>query len=158
MVIGFEDIGEVRDRHLNQRIVMALGSFDIIHIGHIGYREWAKRQGDVLVVTMKSDEQIAAHKGDSRPLIKSDERVRVVDSLKPVDYALVGAQGGLYDAALATAEALRPDIIVLGPDWGPEVMHKWRKDLPSCDILVAPRQSERSSSEIIDRHNSYKAN
>ena len=158
MVIGFEDISEVRDRHLNQRIVLAFGSFDIIHIGHIGYLEWAKSHGEVLVVTLKSDEQIAAHKGESRPVIKSDERVRVVDSLKPVDYALIGAQGGLYDAALATAEALRPDVIVLGPDWGPEVMPKWQEDLPSCEILVAPRQSERSSSEIIDSHTSYKAN
>ena len=153
MVIGFEDIGEVRDRHLNQRIVLAFGSFDIIHIGHIEYLEWAKSHGEVLVVTLKSDEQIAAHKGESRPVIKSDERVQVVDSLKPVDYALIGAQGGLYDGALATAEALRPDVIVLGPDWGPEVMAKWREALPSCEILVAPRQSERTSSDIIERQN-----
>lgn len=151
MTIQFQDISRVRITHPNKKIVLALGSFDIIHPGHIKYLEWAKQQGDILVVTLKSDEQIADHKGASRPIVSGEDRVDVVSALKPVDYALIGAPGGLHEAAVATALALDADVVVLGPDWGEKVRSSWEAEFPQKTISVAPHQSDRSTTEIIDK-------
>lgn len=151
MTIQFRDIQQIRKVHPHQKIVLALGSFDIIHAGHIKYLEWAKRQGDILVVTLKSDQQIAEHKGPSRPIVSAENRVAVVSALKPVDYALIGAPGGLHEAAVATALAVDADVVVLGPDWGERVRPSWEAEFPHATIAVAPHQSDRSTTEIINK-------
>lgn len=151
MIIRFQDIQKVRKTHPHKKIVLALGSFDIVHPGHIKYLEWAKQQGDILVVTLKSDEQIADHKGPSRPIVSAQNRVAVVAALKPVDYALIGAPGGLHEAAVATALALDADVVVLGPDWGEKVRPSWEAAFSHATITVAPHQSDRSTTEIIGK-------
>lgn len=151
MTTSLASLPAIRTKYQSKRIVLALGSFDIIHTGHIEYLEWAKRQGDMLVVTLKSDEQIAAHKGTSRPIIPAIERERVVAALKPVDFALIGAEGDLYHAAIDTAKALHPDVVVLGPDWGPAVLSDWKADLPNTQIVIAPTSTEHSTTRIINK-------
>jgi D-beta-D-heptose 7-phosphate kinase/D-beta-D-heptose 1-phosphate adenosyltransferase len=151
VVITVEELPKVRKKHKDKSITLALGSFDIIHEGHIKYLLWAKQQADVLVVSLKSDDQISAHKGRGRPIFEAKDRVVVADALKPVDYALIGASGGLYDAAVATAKALHPDVVVLGPDWGASVGAAWEATFPGTSILIAPNQSEQSTTKVIER-------
>lgn len=150
MVIQLDELRQVRAK-TSGKIVLTLGAFDIIHPGHISYLEWAKLQGDILVVSLKDDEQIKSHKGSSRPVISAHDRMRVVESLKPVDYALIGAPGGLFEAAVATARILQPDIVVLGPDWGRPVLADWQAKFPHMTILVAPPSTKHSTSAIIER-------
>ena len=45
------------------RIVLANGCFDVLHVGHVRYLAGARELGDVLVVGINSDEQVAAQKG-----------------------------------------------------------------------------------------------
>ncbi len=104
-----------------------------------------------MVVTLKSDEQISRHKGADRPIVPEQERVEIVDGLKPVDYALIGASGGLYEAAIATARALNPDVVVLGPDWGDNVLEAWRTEFPHVTIVVSPSRIGPSTTTIIDK-------
>lgn len=149
MVTSLNRLAGIREQHRNRRIVLALGTFDIIHPAHIAYLNAAKEHGDLLVVTLKSDEQVRAHKGVARPVVSESNRVFVVANLKPVDYALVGAEGDLYAAALNTAKALKPDVVALGPDWGPSVMPDWQRDLPNTEIVIAYHTVEGSTTAII---------
>lgn len=151
MITSLKQLPEIRAEKNNLRIVLALGAFDVIHPGHIKYLKWAKEQGDVLVVTLKSDRQISLHKGPDRPVVKEQDRVEVVESLKPVDYALIGAPGGLHEAATVTAQALQPDVVVLGPDWGHEVFNDWKIAFPNALIMIAPHQSDCSTTKIINK-------
>jgi rfaE bifunctional protein nucleotidyltransferase chain/domain len=149
MITTLRDLPRIRAVHKDQIVILALGAFDIVHFGHLKYLEWAKQQGDILVVTLKSDEQISRHKGASRPVIVEQERAEIIDALKPVDYALIGAEGDLHGAAIATARALQPDVIVLGPDWGDSVIDSWRADFPQAKIVVSPPRVGPSTTAII---------
>lgn len=151
MIITVNDLPKIREDNKNKSIVLALGAFDILHPGHIKYLEWAKQQGDVLVVTLKSDEQITSHKGPTRPVVLEEDRVTVVNALKPVDYALVGASGGLQEAAFLTAQTLQPDVIVLGPDWGHSVLLAWKAEFPNTSVLIASTSSNYSTTSIINK-------
>ncbi len=95
---------------MGMKRVMASGVFDLIHPGHISYLEQAKRHGDELVVVVACDNTVRAHKHE--PITPEGMRARIVGSLKPVDRALVGGEGDIFD----TVAAVRPDVIVLGFD------------------------------------------
>ena len=90
--------------------VMASGVFDIIHTGHISYLEQAKSHGDELVVVVACDNTVRRRKHE--PITPEDMRVRIVNSLKPVDRAVLGKDGNIFE----TVREIDPDVIVLGFD------------------------------------------
>lgn len=90
--------------------VMASGVFDIIHTGHISYLQQAKAFGDELIVVVACDETVRKNKHE--PITPEGMRVRIVDNLKPVDKAIVGTVGNIFD----TVREISPDVIVLGFD------------------------------------------
>ena len=52
----------------NKTVVFTNGCFDILHVGHLRYLNEAKRQGDVLIVGVNSDDSVKRLKGESRPI------------------------------------------------------------------------------------------
>jgi D-beta-D-heptose 7-phosphate kinase/D-beta-D-heptose 1-phosphate adenosyltransferase len=68
------------------KIIICSGGFDPIHSGHIAYFRSAKALGDTLVVGVNSDEWLIRKKG--RPFMPLDERLRIVQSIKYVDYTM----------------------------------------------------------------------
>ena len=91
--------------------VMAQGVFDIIHLGHIHYLQGAKDLGDELVVVVARDSTVRALKHE--PITNENMRRELVATLKPVDKAVLGYEGG---DRFRTVEELKPDIIALGYD------------------------------------------
>jgi len=90
--------------------VMATGVFDIIHTGHISYLRQAKALGDELVVVVACDKTVRKNKHE--PITPENMRVMIIDSLKPVDKAILGKEGDMFD----TVREISPDIIALGFD------------------------------------------
>ncbi|MBP5203219.1 MAG: FAD synthase [Candidatus Methanomethylophilaceae archaeon] len=90
--------------------VMASGVFDLIHTGHISYLEQARSMGDELVVVVACDATVREKKHE--PITPEHMRVRIVGSLKPVDRAIIGGSGDMFD----TVREIAPDVIVLGFD------------------------------------------
>lgn len=90
--------------------VMASGVFDLIHPGHISYLNQAKAYGDHLTVVIANDDTVRRNKHE--PVTPESMRALIVGSLKPVDEAIVGGHGDIFD----TVSKVRPDIIVLGYD------------------------------------------
>jgi FAD synthetase len=91
-------------------LVVATGVFELLHPGHIKYLEESKKLGKKLVVVVASDETAAARK--RRPVISERQRLHMVKALKPVDDALIGEHGDMYETMLK----LKPDILTIGPD------------------------------------------
>ena len=91
--------------------VMASGVFDILHTGHISYLEQAKAAGDELVVVVACDSTVRRRKHE--PVTPEAMRLRIVQSLKPVDMAVLGKDTGDFFETLGD---IRPDIIMLGFD------------------------------------------
>jgi len=90
--------------------VMASGVFDIIHTGHVSYLNQAKALGDELIVVVACDNTV--RKSKHEPITPEKMRVTIVDSLKPVDKAILGKEGDMFNIV----KDISPDIIALGFD------------------------------------------
>lgn len=93
------------------KVVLIGGAFEIIHPGHIHTIREAKRLGDLLVVVVATDRNVARNKG-REPATDEATRVELVSSIRYVDLAILGNQGSIYE----TLEKVRPDIVALGYD------------------------------------------
>jgi FAD synthetase len=89
--------------------VVATGTFDIIHPGHVRFLKEAKKLGDELVVIVARERNVR-HK--PKPILPEEQRRRVVEGLKFVDRAVLGDEEDMFKPVME----LRPDIIVLGYD------------------------------------------
>ena len=100
------------------RIVLANGCFDVLHVGHIRYLQGARALGEILVVGINSDEQVAAQKGAGRPIIPASERAEIVASLEGVAYVTIFDEPTVSELLLA----LKPDIHAKGTDYTEETV------------------------------------
>jgi FAD synthetase len=89
--------------------VVATGTFDLLHPGHVLYLERSRALGDELVVIVARDVNVR-HK--PKPIVPEDQRLKMVRSLKSVDNAILGEEKDVF----RTIEQLLPDVITLGFD------------------------------------------
>jgi FAD synthetase len=90
-------------------LVVATGTFDLLHPGHVLYLERSKVLGDELVVIVARDVNVR-HK--PKPVLPEEQRRKMIQSLKAVDRAVLGEESDIF----RTIEQLKPDIITLGFD------------------------------------------
>jgi FAD synthetase len=90
-------------------LVVATGTFDLLHPGHVLYLERSRALGDELVVIVARDVNVR-HK--PKPILPEQQRLRMISSLKVVDRAVLGEETDIFH----TIEQLQPDIITLGYD------------------------------------------
>ncbi len=95
--------------------VLAFGSFDIVHPGHLSYLEKARALGTRLVVVVARDESIMRFKR-RRPLFREEDRLRIIGALKPVDEAVLGNRLRGAGDMFRILKRYRPDIVALGYD------------------------------------------
>ena len=103
------------DKARKRKVVLASGTFDLLHFGHVKYLEAAKKAGGEnaeLVVIVARDDTVEKRKG-KRPVMPEDQRRALVESLKVVDEALLGYEK--FDI-IKVVEKIRPDIIAVGHD------------------------------------------
>lgn len=107
-----------QDRRQGQRVVLANGVFDLLHVGHVRYLQAARAEGDVLVVGVNGDASVAELKGNARPLLPAPDRAVLVAALACVDYVVI------FESNTVTPliEALRPDVHAKGTDYTPETV------------------------------------
>lgn len=105
-------------RRDSARIVLANGCFDVLHVGHVRYLAGARELGDVLVVGINSDEQVARLKGAGRPVLAADERAEIVAALESVTYVTIFDEPTVTELLLA----LKPDVHAKGTDYTEETV------------------------------------
>jgi rfaE bifunctional protein nucleotidyltransferase chain/domain len=145
-----EILKKIIDRHRKEgkKIVFTNGCFDILHVGHTRYLIEAKKQGDVLVLGLNSDESVRSLKGKERPLIPENERADVLAALESVDYITIFHEL----TPLELIEYLKPDIILKGGDWeedqvvGRESVGKW-----GGRVIIIPEIKGSSTTNIIEK-------
>ena len=91
------------------KTVMAQGTFDILHPGHLHYFRKSSELGDKLIVVISRDSRISGRK---ETFFDEDERREMVEALEAVDKALLGSEGDIYE----TVNQVDPDVITLGYD------------------------------------------
>ncbi|CAL9631510.1 D-glycero-beta-D-manno-heptose 1-phosphate adenylyltransferase [Streptomyces pilosus] len=105
-------------------VVATGGCFDLVHAGHVGLLESARRIGDCLIVCLNSDASVTRRKGAGRPLNPVADRARVLAALGSVDAVVVFEE----DTPAALLERLRPDVWVKGGDYSVQA-------LPEAEVL-----------------------
>lgn len=99
-------------------VVFTNGVFDLLHPGHIRILDSARREGDVLVVGLNSDDSVRRLKGPSRPVRTAAERAIVLAGLEAVDAVVEFAE----DTPALLVEQLLPNVIVKGGDYSPSTV------------------------------------
>ncbi|MFH1392353.1 MAG: adenylyltransferase/cytidyltransferase family protein [bacterium] len=128
--------------------ILATGVFDIIHIGHLHFLQKAKSLGDELIVLVSCDKVCEEEK--RIPINSQEERVELVEALKPVDKAFIGPNGDKYKTILD----INPDILVLGFDQKFDIV-KLEKALKNKGfkgkIIRLPCFAEQSTTMILEK-------
>ena len=98
-------------RSEGKRVVMCHGTFDLMHTGHIRHLQRAKREGDVLLVTVTGDAYV--NKGPGRPVFREELRVETLAALACVDFVAINFD----QTAINAISRLRPHVYVKGSEY-----------------------------------------
>ncbi len=119
-------------RRRGERIVLANGCFDLLHVGHIRYLEGARKEGDVLVVAVNSDVSVRALKGPGRPVLPEQARAQLVAALRAVDYVVVFGENSVEELL----RAIQPAVHAKGTDYAPDTVPE-RETAAKLGVRVA---------------------
>lgn len=159
MIIKFKDIKKIREKHPKKKLVLASGTFDVPHAGHVLFLEDSKRHGDVLAVMLGNDESVRKAKGRERPIMNEHIRTKMIDSLKPVDYTFLSYlhKKDWYFGCLEDAfKMMRPDVYVVNFDGLDLVTRKKLTDQYGVKLITLPRTAPKefdgiSTTKIIEK-------
>jgi len=129
---------------------MATGVFDLLHPGHLYFLTEAKKLGDELVVVVARDQ--TARRLKREPYVPEHIRREMVESLKPVDRAVLGSATDIYETVLNE----RPQVIALGFDqvWNEREVEKEceRRGVPVKVVRIGPSpHNELATRRLVDR-------
>jgi len=128
--------------------VLANGTFDVLHPGHIHYLEESAALGDELIVVIARDSRAGEKK---QLLMDEDNRRQVVEAVQHVDMAVLGSEESIFD----TVERVQPDVITLGYDQdfdGEELEQALEeRGFEDINVIRISRGGEYASSEIKDQ-------
>jgi D-glycero-beta-D-manno-heptose 1-phosphate adenylyltransferase len=136
-------------RRSGQKIILANGAFDLLHVGHVRYLRAAKALGGRLLVAVNSDESVRRIKGEGRPIMPEQERAEIVAALADVDAVVIFPEPDVR----AIIGEIRPDVHAKGTDYTAD-------SVPERDAVISyggrveivGDAKNHSTSEIIRSH------
>lgn len=135
-------------RDKGKTIVTTNGSFDIFHYGHIKLFNEAKKQGDILIVGINSDNSVKAYKDPNRPINPEIARAEVVAALEMVDYVF------LFDDLIPNRwlETIKPQVHCNSSEYGKNCVEKPVLDKIGARLhLVERGEDGLSTTELIKK-------
>lgn len=132
-------------KELDRTIIVTIGSWDLLHIGHVRYLINAKRYGDVLVVGVDSDRAIKLYKGPLRPVVPQEERSEMLSYQSCIDFITYVDdvdESGDWQYELLTN--IKPDVYIAVEN---SYSKKQCKDISRLcgKLVILPRQAENTS-------------
>jgi D-beta-D-heptose 7-phosphate kinase/D-beta-D-heptose 1-phosphate adenosyltransferase len=131
-------------KNSNLKIVFTNGCFDILHSGHIRLLQYAKNQGDILIVGLNSDESIKNIKGNERPINDINERKTILSLFSFIDCVITFNDS----TPLEIIKQIKPNLIIKGGDYNENnIIGK-----EYCDeVLIFNYIENKSSTNIINK-------
>ena len=135
-------------RSAGDRIVLANGCFDVLHVGHVRHLSAAKALGDKLIVAVNADASVRELKGEGRPAMPEDERAELLAALESVDAVLVFPELDVR----AVIREVRPDVHAKGTDYTAESVPE-RDEVVACGgrVAIVGDPKDHSASEFLRR-------
>jgi rfaE bifunctional protein nucleotidyltransferase chain/domain len=113
-------------RKSGEKITLANGCFDLLHVGHVRYLRAAKELGGRLVVAINSDDSVRNLKGDGRPVMPAEERAEILAALSDVDAIVIFPEPDVRPLI----REIRPNIQAKGTDYTAD-------SVPERDVVIA---------------------
>jgi len=135
-------------------VVLAGGTFDILHPGHLKCLHRCRAEGDILVVCVSGDARTRKRKGVDRPVMPAIQRAEIVASLKMVDLVFVSNLRPFSDFIL---QSIRPNVLVTSSNEPSRAIKEQfrqqiRRKHPEIKVVLVPRSHwAASSSSLISR-------
>ena len=138
-------------RRTGKTVVHCHGVFDIVHPGHVRYLQFARQQGDILVVSLTGDPHVG--KGEGRPYVPQELRAENLAALEFVDYVYINPT----QTAVDLLAALRPDIYIKGREYEHNQHPGFLKERQTVEsyggrVIFSSGDVVYSSSHIIDNY------
>lgn len=133
-------------RRAGDRVTLANGCFDLLHVGHVRYLHAARELGGKLIVAVNSDDSVRALKGEGRPIMPAEERAEILASLADVDAVVVFPE----EDVRAIIREVHPDFHAKGTDYTVESVPE-RDVVEACGgrVVIAGDPKNHSATEII---------
>ncbi len=128
-------------------LVFTNGCFDILHAGHVTYLEFARAQGDQLVLGLNSDASVKRNKDDGRPINSEAERARVLAALECIDYVVLFDE----DEPKELISEILPDVLVKGEDWAHYVSGREEVEAAGGKVVLAKMVEGLSTTGTIEK-------
>ena len=131
-------------------IVYTVGTFDLLHVGHLALLNHCKLLGDILVVGVASDAVVKMYKPNV-PIVPLEQRVEMLEALSCVDIVRPYHQLEYVSGC----KAVGVDIFVVGEDWGKKphnldvnnYLRKMGKEI--AQVTYNPRTSSTKIKKIV---------
>ena len=158
--IQFEKLNKLRKQFKDKVIVFCSGGFDLTHPGHVLFLEDCKKHGDILVVGLGSDVVRKIDKQDEgRPILNQHLRLKMVSSLKPVDFAFIIRhlpEKHPLDPIDKIFQKLKPDTYVINSDashipYREEMVKRFDVKLVILERWCPPEFDGISTTKLIDK-------
>jgi rfaE bifunctional protein nucleotidyltransferase chain/domain len=133
-------------RRAGERITLANGCFDVLHVGHIRYLHAARELGGKLIVAVNADASVRALKGEGRPAMPAEERAEILAALADVDAVIIFPEKDVR----SIVRELRPDFHAKGTDYSVESVPE-RDEVEACGgrVVIVGDAKNHSASEMI---------
>ena len=133
-------------RRAGERVTLANGCFDVLHVGHIRYLHAARALAGKLVVAINSDSSVRALKGPGRPVMPAEERAEILAALADVDAVVIFGEKNVR----AIIREIRPDFQAKGTDYTVASVPE-REEVESCggQVAIVGDPKDHSATEII---------
>jgi len=133
-------------RKSGEKITLANGCFDVLHVGHVRYLRVAKELGGRLIVAINSDDSVRTLKGEGRPLMPAEERAEILASLSDVDAIVIFSEPDVR----ALIRELHPDVQAKGTDYSAASVPE-RETVIECGgrVEIVGDPKDHSATEII---------
>ena len=135
-------------RQHGDKVTLANGCFDLLHVGHVRYLHAAKQLGGRLVVGVNSDESVRQLKGNGRPLMPAEERAEILAALTDVDAVVIFREPDVR----ALVREIRPDFHAKGTDYSADSVPE-RDAVLECGgkVRIVGDPKNHSATEILER-------
>ena len=135
---------------LPRPLVFTNGCFDLLHLGHVTYRQTARNQGDALLVGVNSDNSVRSLKGPLRPLNNEHDRAAVLAALQAVDAVCIFPE----TRATRFLEQAQPDIYVKGGDYTLDTLNQEERRAVESHggrIVIIPFVPGKSTTGLLEK-------
>ena len=132
----------------NKTVVLANGTFDLLHVGHMRLLKDARNRGDYLVVAVNSDASVKKYKNPKLPIIGEGERMELLSGLRWVDYVIL-FEDTTCDELITE---IKPNIVAKGTDYTEENVPELETiESVGAVVAICGDEKKHATSKVIQR-------